>query len=342
MACTPPAARTRPPGCAGRATTISRTSRSRSAPNGMARSRTRRRGSGPVSSLPGISIMIANTNSTMMAPAYTITCAAARNCAPSVRYRTAMLPRLTTRKRAPWTGLRRRTSPSAEPTPIRAASTKTPTCTSGRPVRRDRHRRPRLAVGPGGLQGEEHLLCVDHPPAAVGGELQDPGVHPDRVFRARLHAVAAEYALAEVDRELRADLLDVGVGMLAGHDVDAAGGAHGLAHHAGHAARRAVFAPHQPVQAPQPRRHRPPLLRVLDGDGAARVGAAERVRDVLAHVGEEMVPGQHEPRQHFTQVEALADSHGCPPHASSTAPVSTMFRIESGKSPSQPRRIAWS
>src|SRR6266478_969250 len=298
MACTPPAARTRPPGCAGRATTISRTSRSRSAPNGMARSRTGRRGSGPVSSLPGISIMIANTNSTMMAPAYTITCAAARNWAPSVRYRTATLPRLTTRKRAPWTGLRRRTSPSAEPTPIRAASTKTPTCTSGRPVRRDRHRRPRLAVGPGGLQGEEHLLCVDHPPAAVGGELQDPGVHPDRVFRARLHAVAAEYA-----------------------------------------ARRAVFAPHQPVQAPEPRGIGPTLLRVLDRHRAAGLGPPERVGEVPAHVHEEMPRGQHEPRRDLPQVDALDGLHRGP-HRSSAPPVSTMFAIESGKRPSQPRRIA--
>jgi hypothetical protein len=45
--------------------------------------------------------MMANTKRTMIAPAYTMTCAAARNSAPSDRYRAATVARFTTRKSAP-------------------------------------------------------------------------------------------------------------------------------------------------------------------------------------------------------------------------------------------------
>src|SRR5204862_5217270 len=169
----------------------------------------------------------------------------------------------------------------------------------------------------------------------------DPRIHADGVLGTRFHAVAAEDAFPEVDVEPLRHLLDLGVRMLVGHDVDAARRAHGLAHHAGHAPRRAVLATDEPVQRAQPRGIRPPLLRILDGDGAVRVLPAEAVRDVLAHVAEEVPRGQPEAAQHLAQVEALPEVHRLP-HASSTAPVRTMLRIESGKRPSQPSRIAWS
>ena len=66
-------------------TTTAASSASSAAPTGSATIRYERRGSGPVSSLPGISTKIAKRNSTMMAPAYTATCATARNWAPSMR-----------------------------------------------------------------------------------------------------------------------------------------------------------------------------------------------------------------------------------------------------------------
>src|SRR6201998_2013156 len=102
-----------------------------------------------------------------------ITCATARNWAPSVRYRTATLPRVTTRNSAAWIGLRRRTSPSAAPTAISATRRKPTVRTSGPPVGRDRHRRAGRAVGSGWLEGEEHLSRIDHPAPAVGREFQD-------------------------------------------------------------------------------------------------------------------------------------------------------------------------
>src|SRR4029453_4563578 len=127
---------------------------------------------------------------------------------------------------------------------------------------------------------------------------------------------------------------------------DAVRGTPRLAHHAGHAARRAVLAPHQPVERAQARRIRPPLLRVLDGDGAARVLPPEGAGSVAAHVAKEGGGGKPEPPQHLEHVEPLAEAHGRAGQrelqATRTRPVSTMLAIESGKSPSQPRRIAWS
>src|SRR4029450_2973880 len=130
------------------------------------------------------------------------------------------------------------------------------------------------------------------------------------------------------------------------HDVDAVRGTDRLAHHAGHAARRAVLAPHQPMERAQTRRVRPPLLRVLDGDGAARARPPEGAGGVAAHVAEEVRGSDPEPGEHLEHVEPLAETHGRAghrgPQATRTSPVSTMLTIESGKSPSQPRRIAWS
>src|SRR5206468_75228 len=100
----------------------------------------------------------------------------------------------------------------------------------------------RAAVGVGGLERQQHLLRVDHSTAAVGGELQDPRVHANRVLGTRLHAVAAEHALPEIDVEASGHLFDLGVRVLVRDDVDAVRGTDGLAHHAGHAARRAVLA----------------------------------------------------------------------------------------------------
>src|SRR5262249_58737219 len=138
---------------------------------------------------------------------------------------------------------------------------------------------------------------------------EDAGSLRERVSGPRLDTVAAEHALAEVDVEAGGHLLDLGVGMLVGDDVDAARRADGLAHHARHAARRAVFAADKPVQAAQARGQPAPLVRILDRDGAPGVAAPERVRDVSAHVAEEVAAGQAEPRQHLTEIEALTELH---------------------------------
>ena len=158
----------------------------------------------------------------------------------------------------------------------------------------------RQPVGPGRLERQEHLLRVDHPLAAEGRELEDARVHADRVLGARLDAEPAEDALAEVDVEALGVLLDVRVRVLPRDDVDAVRRAHRLAHHAGHAPGRSVGAAHQPVEAPEPRRERPPLLRPLVGHRALLAA------DPPAHVPEEVARGHAEPDEHLREVEALA------------------------------------
>src|SRR5881296_523326 len=237
--------------------------------------------------------------------------------------------------------LRLKTRPSAEPTAMPAMITNAtaPITRSGRPewARASAARRP----APPARAPAASPSCRS---SRAGCRTRIPGCRCPCGWRppARLHAEAAEDALAEVDVEAGRHLLDVRVRVLVGDDVDAPRRADRLAHHAGHAARRAILAAHEPVQRAQPRRERAPLLGILDGHGAARVTPSERVREMLAHVGEEVMARQHEAGHHLAQVEALRGLHGRVPHASSTAPVSTMFRIESGKSPSQPSRIAWS
>src|SRR2546421_145331 len=111
------------------------------------------------------------------------------------------------------------------------------------------------------------------------------------------------------------------------------------AHHARRAARGAASTADEPVQAAQAGRQPAPLVRILDGDGAAGVAAPERVRDVPAHVPEEVPGGEAEPREHFAEIEPLTEVHAGLV-TSNTSPVSTMLAIESGKRASQPRRMA--
>ena len=75
------------------------------------------------------------------------------------------------------------------------------------------------------------------------------------------------------------------------------------------------------------------------GATAPGVAAPEGVRDVPTHVAEEVAGGEAEPRQHLAEIEPLTEIHAGLV-ASKTSPVSTMLAIESGKSPSQPRRMA--
>src|SRR3972149_5146865 len=188
-----------------------------------------------------------------------MTCAAARNSARIWRKSAATVARCATRKSALWMGFRLSTTPAAEPTAITARIQNATwpgviracsawagcpaggACSGRRGWARARWGGRRAPPGPGA-------------PAAVGGELEDARVHADGVLRARLDAVAAEDALAEVDVEALGHLLDLGVRVLRGDDVDAVGRADRLAPHAGDAAGRAGLRPPETGEAPEPRR----------------------------------------------------------------------------------------
>src|SRR6266540_3007336 len=91
---------------------------------GTASRRCGRSGSGPVSSRPGISTMMAKTKRMAMAPAYTMTCAVARNSARISRKSAARVARCATRKSALWMGFRLSTTPAADATTMAARTQK--------------------------------------------------------------------------------------------------------------------------------------------------------------------------------------------------------------------------
>src|SRR2546425_5096284 len=92
-----------------------------------------------------------------------------------------------------------------------------------------------------------------HLGARVSCHIEDSGVHADCVLGAYLHAVSAVDTDSQVDVEANGVLLDVGVGVLAGHDGDALCGADGLAEHAPHAARGPLLPDGEPVAAAESR-----------------------------------------------------------------------------------------
>lgn len=106
---------------------------------------------------------------------------------------------------------------------------------------------------------------VNHVFAAVGGELQNPRVHPDRIFRACLHTKAAEYANTQIDIKMDRIFLDVRILMLLSNNVDASGRTNRLAHHTGNATRTPVFPFDQPVKRSHSRRKGSALFGILVG-----------------------------------------------------------------------------
>src|SRR4030065_1519891 len=72
---------------------------------------------------------------------------------------------------------------------------------------------------------QQHVDRVDELLPGVLRRRVPPGVHPDRVARARLHALPAEDAPEHVDVEPHGVLLDLRVGGRPAEDRDALGGA---------------------------------------------------------------------------------------------------------------------
>src|SRR5512135_2836647 len=181
-----------------------------------------------------------------------------------------------------------------------------------------------------------------------GGE--PPGVHPDRVARARLHAHPAEDAPKHIDVEPDRVLLDGRIGRLARHDRDALRRASRRAAVARHAPRGPVLPLHQPMLPPEPGRHLPPYLGVLD-----------RLDPLLADdVGKEVSDRHPEPLHDLQEVQRLRERHLPRPRhffhsdrhrpvfrlyffrRSRISPVAKMFSSERGSMTFHPSRITWS
>ena len=158
-------------------------------------------------------------------------------------------------------------------------------------------------------RGVHQFVDVElHLVSRVGRHVDDSGVHADGVFRACLDAVSAVDADPEVDVEADRVLLDVGVGMLPGHDGDALRRADGLAQHAAHAARRPIVSDGQPVAAPESERERPRLFGILEGDRRPEVREQPHaVRRVEKQIPEEVRRGDLEAAEDLRNVELFPD-----------------------------------
>src|SRR5690606_25233375 len=142
-------------------------------------------------------------------------------------------------------------------------------------------------------------------------------IHADGVLRARLHAQAADDAAQLIDHEAGRVLLDdlalvgrVGRLVLTRLDVDALRRADGRAHVAGHAARLAVLARDQPVQAAVARRLDHLLFGVLHRGDTAQSLAVDDLHVGVARpeeVAEEELRGDRQTLGEVGQVGANAD-----------------------------------
>ena len=144
--------------------------------------------------------------------------------------------------------------------------------------------------------------------ARIGCDIKNLSVHSNRILRAGLDAEAAVNAFAEINDETFGTLLNIRVGMPLGLNVDTSRGADGLAHHAGHAARRAVFALREAVAGAGARRKRPGLLRPLEGDGRTDMfREPSLVKDMNREIPKEMTRGDCDPQKNLGKVELFPE-----------------------------------
>lgn len=127
--------------------------------------------------------------------------------------------------------------------------------------------RLRIRISPAEISAQELVHAIDHSFTGVGGQFHYSRIHSDGIFRAGLYTKAAKNADANVNIERLGHLFDIGIGILLGNDMDAAGGASGLAHHTGYAPRRSVITAHQAVARSKPAGKGTAFFGIFNGYG---------------------------------------------------------------------------
>src|SRR5260370_30378029 len=126
----------------------------------------------------------------------------------------------------------------------------------------------------------------------VSCHIEDSGVHTDCVLGTYLHTVSAVDADPQVDVEANWVLLNIGIGVLPGHNRDALRWADCLAEHAPNAAGSALLPEGESVAAPESCRERPRLFRILEGDRSGQtLEQSHAVRHVKRKISEEVRGG---------------------------------------------------
>ena len=96
----------------------------------------------------------------------------------------------------------------------------------------------------------------DHPFAGIGRNIQNLGIHSDRILRACFHTKTAVDAFSKIDHKTLWPLLDMGIRMFFGLNVNAAGWANCLTHHTCDAAGRTILPFRETVPRPRTRSKR--------------------------------------------------------------------------------------
>lgn len=156
------------------------------------------------------------------------------------------------------------------------------------------------------LETQQRVAIEQHAVARVRGDFEHAGVHANRVFGTGFYAITAEHALAEIDIKLHRILLNLLLRPLARDDVDALRRAHGFAHHARDAARRAVFAFGETMQRAQPRPKKSPHFGILKRDRAFLITLhAQAGEREMPQIVEEATHGEHQPVPNAREIRAF-------------------------------------
>jgi len=141
---------------------------------------------------------------------------------------------------------------------------------------------------------QEAIHVIHHPFAGIGGNIHDLSVHTNGIFGTGLHAKTAVNAFAEINVKTLGAFLNIRIGILFGHNVDASGRTHRLAHHAGHTAGTAVLPLSKPMARPIAMGIASFDLRIHDRDGSDDMAEKPQAMQPMKREIPEEMPGGDE------------------------------------------------
>ena len=158
----------------------------------------------------------------------------------------------------------------------------------------------------GGVRIQEFGHIEDHSLARVCGDIEDLGIHPDRIFGTGLDTETAVDTFSQINDKAFGAFFDIRIRMLLGLNGNAPGRTDRFAHHASDAAGGSVFPFSEAVPCAGTGGKRSLLLRPLEGYGRGEVlEQSKTVEGVKREVTEEMTARDAKPRKDLREVPIL-------------------------------------